>query len=168
MEKIAILCIEDEREVLQALLSDLEEFAPYFRIEPAENAKDAMNLINDLHKEEIDIGLILADHLMPGKSGVDLLCEFRHMKATMNAKKVLITAQAGLEATVQAVNKANLDHYIRKPWSKEELKRTVIEYLTEYAIEFSENPMNYSRILNAGKIMEAVASDKKFRDGFID
>ena len=43
-----------------------------------------------------------------------------------------MTGQAGLEDTVRAVNEANLDHYIAKPWDAEALQAIVREQLTEY------------------------------------
>ncbi|MDZ7815851.1 MAG: response regulator [Planctomycetota bacterium] len=112
MEEFAIICIDDERDVLDALTNDLEKFSRHFRIEPAESAKDAMSVLDELEDDEVEVALVLADHIMPGMSGVDFLIGLRTDKRTSKAKKVLITAQAGLDATIDAVNRANLDHMI--------------------------------------------------------
>ena len=153
MSEIAILVIEDEREVLEALVRDLEKFQEFFRIEPAENAGDASEVISELGDEDISVGLILADHLMPGMSGVDFLVSLHDDAVAGDAKKVLVTAQAGLEETVKAVNDADLDHYIRKPWSEEELHKTVVRYLTDYILEHSDNPLEFIPILDGERIL---------------
>ena len=45
-------------------------------------------------------------------------------------KKILLTGQAGLESAISAINKAELDRYIEKPWEIEDLSMT-IRTLTE-------------------------------------
>ncbi len=157
MEKIAIICIDDDREVLEALVGDLEEFSSHFVIEPAESASDAAAVISELLDEGFVIGIVLADHLMPGTNGVDYLIEMNADPNTAKTKKVLVTAQAGLEDTVRAVNRANLDHYIRKPWTKDELHEIVVRYLTEFVIENSANPLKYASILDGGRIYSKLA-----------
>ncbi len=49
---------------------------------------------------------------------MDFLVELNGDPATRPIRKVLITGQAGLEDTIRAVNEADLDHYIAKPWTR--------------------------------------------------
>ena len=168
MEEFAIICVDDERDVLDALRNDLEKFSRHFRIEPAESAKDAMSLLDELQEDDVEVALVLADHLMPGMSGVDFLIGLKDDKRTAKARKVLITAQAGLDATIEAVNKANLDHYIRKPWTREELHETIEQYLTAYVIEHAESPLRFSSVLDAQKLMDATTQRDKFGSDLVD
>lgn len=61
-----------------------------------------------------------------------------------------------MEDTVQAINKAHLDYYIGKPWSKEELQEVVIEKLTDYVIEQKLNLLPFMSVLNATRLAEAL------------
>ena len=53
---------------------------------------------------------------MPGTTGVEFLVQMMDDDRTAATRKVLVTGQAQLHDPVRAVNEANLDHYIAKPW----------------------------------------------------
>lgn len=153
MGQITILCIEDEREVLDALVRDLEPFASVFRIEAAQDVEEARPLVRQLLLRGTQIGLVLADHLLPGTSGVEFLVELSRDPRTARTRKVLVTAQAGLQDTVKAVNEASLDHYIAKPWTLEDLHQVVREQLTDYVIECIADPLPYLKVLDRERIL---------------
>ena len=103
------------------------------------------------------VGLALCDHLLPGERGVDYLVELNGDPATRPIRKVLITGQAGLEDTIRAVNEADLDHYIAKPWTVENLHEVVREQLTDYVIDNEEELLPFVAVLNGAKLMAAIA-----------
>lgn len=149
---IYILVIEDESEVMDSILRDIEVFENKFPIETASSAEEAREVIQDFQKNKNEIGLLLCDHLLPGEDGVDLLIDLNNQERYEGAKKVLITGQAGLDDTVKAVNEASLDHYISKPWKKEELQRVVREVLTDYIIEQKKDGLPYMDILDGERL----------------
>ncbi len=73
---------------------------------------------------------------------------------------MLLTGQAGLEETVQAVNHASLDYYISKPWDGNQLKDIAIDQLTTYIIDNEKELMPWARVLDTSRIMTAL-SDKR-------
>jgi len=158
MKTITIVCVEDERDVLNALVRDLGPFGAAFKIEPTESADEARKVVNDTLAAGNLVGLILADHLMPGTSGVDLLVELNGRPLTTATRKVLVTAHADLADTIKAVNRANLHHYIAKPWSVEELHAVVKQQLTEFVLESGENLLPFVQILDARRLLEAIAA----------
>ena len=157
MSRIAILIIEDEPEVREAIARDLGSFAASFRIELAEDVDDARTVMAELTAGGDRVGLALCDHLLPGERGVDYLVELNGDPATRPVRKVLITGQAGLEDTVRAVNEADLDHYIAKPWTVENLHDVVREQLTTYVIENEEDLLPFVSVLDGPRLMNAVA-----------
>lgn len=161
MTGIVILCVEDEREVLDALVRDLEPFAEAFQVEAAEGVEEARRVVRQCLEKDQWIGLVLADHLMPGASGVDLLVELNHNPATAATRKVLVTAHAGLRETVRAVNEADLNHYIAKPWTVEELHAVVRKQLTDYVIQRVGNLLPYEKVLDSQRIREAIRESSK-------
>ena len=163
MAKIVILCVDDQREVLDSIERDLQPFAEAFRIEAAESAEEASVIVGEVLRKGDRLGLVLADHLMPGTTGVDLLVAMAEQPSTRAARKVLVTAHAGLEDTVKAVNEADLDHYIAKPWTQEQLHDVVRKQLTDFVLEQEVDVLPYMKILDKTRLLNAMrrtASDK--------
>lgn len=158
--QIFILVVEDELEVMEALVNDLEQFEEYFPIESANSSEEAKQVVEDIYTSGNEIGLVLCDHVMPGQNGVDFLIELQTNNEQHDAKKVLVTGQAGLEDTIQAINNAQLDHYIAKPWTKEQLEEVVTTQLTNYIIDRRYNPMQYMMILDSVRLSEYMRTHK--------
>lgn len=162
--RIYIFVVEDEPEVLDAIVRDLEEFEDSFFIEMADSAEEARELISALTDDGHEIGLILCDHVLPGQNGVELLVEMQNDPSTKRTRKVLITGQAGLDETVRAVNEADLSHYIAKPWEKDELVDTARNLLTDYVLEQAENPMEFMSVLDSERIADYIRKGKGITD----
>lgn len=158
MTKLAILIVEDEPEVRDALIRDVAPFENQFRIEAAESVEDARAALQGLDDAGQQVALVLCDHLLPGVHGVDFLIELNDDKVTNPARKVLVTGQAGLEDTIRAVNDADLDHYIAKPWEEDELQDIVREQLTEYVSRWVDDLLPYVPILDGAKLMAIIAA----------
>lgn len=78
MEKLNLICVDDQREVLSAVVQDLEPLASWLNIEDCESAQEVLDLIDELDAEGEHITVIVSDHVMPGKTGVELLTEVFH------------------------------------------------------------------------------------------
>lgn len=154
--KLTILVVEDEPEVRDAVVGDLEPFEPTVRVEPAEDVEDAWEAVEEALADGDVLALVLADHRMPGRSGVDMLVEMNGNEATAAARKVLVTGQADQADTIRAVNDAGLDHYIAKPWEPAELQRVVREQLTDFVLEEGLDPLPHLRALDGVRAMEAL------------
>ena len=162
--QIYIFVVEDEPEVLDAIVRDLEEFEDSFPIELADSAEEARELIASIIDEGHKIGLILCDHVLPGQNGVELLVEMQSDSSTERTRKVLITGQAGLDETVRAVNEADLSHYIAKPWEKAELVGTTRKLLTDFVLEQTENPLEYMSVLDSERIADYIRKGRGITD----
>lgn len=124
MSKKVILCVDDEKFVLDSLKVQLkEQFGTKYLYEVAENADDAMELIAELRGEGYDILVIVSDWLMPGKKGDEFLIDV-HQKFPQIIK-VMLTGQADDTAIERVKKEANLHRCIYKPWSEEELVDTI-------------------------------------------
>ncbi|MBY8071827.1 response regulator [Vibrio fluvialis] len=135
MEKLNIICVDDQREVLSAVLQDLEPLATWLNIEDCESAYEVLDLMDDLDAQGEHIALIISDHVMPGKTGVDLLTEVAEDSRFKGTKKVLLTGQATHSDTINAINAAGIDRYFEKPWNTKALVECVRSLVTEYVFE---------------------------------
>lgn len=153
---LAILSVEDEVEVREALERDLEMFWEYVRLETAEDVDDAWEAINAIIADGDDLALVLSDHRLPGRSGVDFLVELAKDPRFLEVRTVLVTGQADHEDTIRALNEGGLDHYVAKPWTREALVSVVRAQLTTYVLESGVPPLPYLPVLDAVRVMEAL------------
>ncbi|MDF2152381.1 response regulator [Vibrio sp. CAU 1672] len=157
MSKYLILCVDDEREVLDSVLQDLAQFEEHFIVEGAESVTEAREVIEDFIAEGVKLALILCDHIMPEQTGISFLIELNQNSDTQSARKILLTGQAGLEDTVEAVNHASLDYYIAKPWRGDTLREVLRKQLTEFVIHNDDNLLSWVSVLDSEAILNAMA-----------
>lgn len=103
-------------------------FRQDYEITLAENAIDAFKFLT---QAEDPYHVILSDQRMPEMEGVDFLAKVRELSP--DTFRVLVTAHTDYEATVNAINRASVFRYIRKPWIVEELK-----YVLDQCVEYYE------------------------------
>ena len=128
-----ILCVDDEEGILTALRQQLaHRFGDQCEIEVAQSAGDALELMDELEKDGESLAVVIADQIMPGMKGVELLEEIN--RRSPGTTKILLTGQAGLDAVVAAINRANLNHYIPKPWDEPDLRLAVENLLRQYRL----------------------------------
>lgn len=124
MSQSVILCVDDEKVVLDSLKIQLKrEFGDNYIYEFAENADDALEIIAELEKENKTILVIVSDWLMPGIKGDEFL--IRVHEKHPDIVKVMLTGQADENAITKVKEQANLHACLYKPWSGEELVETI-------------------------------------------
>ncbi|MCX7605860.1 MAG: response regulator [Bacteroidia bacterium] len=118
--KRAILCVDDEKIVLDSLQEQLRAtFGDQFEYEIAESVDEAWEVIEDLVSQGFEMVLVISDWLMPRVKGDTFLIEL-HQKYPETVT-IMLTGQADPEAVENAFQNANLYAYIRKPWREEDL-----------------------------------------------
>lgn len=155
---LTILSLEDESDIREALERDLENYWERFRLELAEDVDDAWAVIEDIIKDGDELALVLSDHRLPGRSGVDFLVELVGDPRFESVRTVLVTGQADQDDTIRAVNEAGLDYYISKPWDPQKLQDVVRDQLTSYVVETGTDPLPYMPLLDAVRVMESIHS----------
>nr|WP_221203028.1 FAD-dependent oxidoreductase [Modestobacter versicolor] len=126
-----MLTVDDDRAVSRAVARDLRRhYGDRYRIVRAESGADALAVLRELTARGETTALLLADHRMPGMTGVEFLEQAMDLVPT--AKRVLLTAYADTDAAIRAINDVDLDHYLLKPWDPpEELLYPVLDELLE-------------------------------------
>ena len=148
MSHINIICVDDQREVLTTVSRDLSSLNQKISIEECESADETLELIEELDSEGKHIALIISDHVMPGKSGVELLKEVNEDSRFVATKKILLTGLATHQDTITAINQAGIDRYLEKPWNSDELLQNVKELLTAFIMECGLNYEKYMDVID--------------------
>ena len=131
INKPVILCVDDEKMILTSLKEQLKRnFGESYGIETVESGEEALEVIADLREDAIELPIVIADQIMPGIKGDELLKRIHGVSP--RTLKILLTGQANADAVGNAVNYANLYRYIAKPWQETDLTLTVTEALRRY------------------------------------
>ncbi|MBA53412.1 MAG: hypothetical protein CMK89_03065 [Pseudomonadales bacterium] len=131
MKKPVIICVDDEKIVLTSLKSQLQHhFGSQYQIELAESAEETLELIEELKAEQQQVPLIIADYVMPGMYGDELLVKVKEQLP--DTLSIMLTGQATAEAVGEAVNRAGLFRYISKPWHEKDFLLTVCTALDSF------------------------------------
>ena len=121
----AILCVDDEDSILQALKQQLNRcFGKQYLYEFAQSVDEAWIVIDEFDEATIKILIIVSDWLMPDVRGDEFLTEVHQRFPEIVT--VMLTGQADEAAIQRAREQANLFACIHKPWTEAEL-RAVIE-----------------------------------------
>lgn len=117
-----LLILDNDKENLELLKNTLRGIGKIFT---AQSFDEAMKIL-----EESNIDLILSDNRLPHRSGVELLAEAH--KRWPHIVKILITASPDAQTLSFAINKAQIQKLILKPWEPRELQSIVTSELRRY------------------------------------
>lgn len=132
MSKPVVICVDDEPLVLESLKIELKRvLGDACLIETAEGGEEALEIFDELQEsQEYEVALVLADYIMPGLNG-DQLLEQIHDRSPQTLN-IMISGQADLEAVSHALRSARLYRYISKPWTPEDINLTIVEAIQRY------------------------------------
>lgn len=124
MTNTAILCVDDEVTILKSLEIELRDaLGDTYIYELAESAEEALEIMEDLNEEGLQIIIVISDWLMPGTKGDEFLIHIH--KQYPHIIKIMLTGQASEDAIERAKIYANLYHCFAKPWDSGELMKTI-------------------------------------------
>ncbi len=122
--KNTILCVDDDKTVLDSLKNQLRGiFGDTYNYEIAQNGSEALEVVDELQEDKLDVIVVISDYIMPGMYGDEFLIKL-HAKHP-SIRKIMLTGQADDKAVKRARDNANLLFCLKKPWSQEELAKVV-------------------------------------------
>jgi len=117
--KAVLMVVDDDPAVLAAVRRDLRaRYREHYTIIGAASGAEALATSAELKRRGDSLAMLLSDQRMPGMLGAELLTRSRELYP--QARRVLLTAYSDIEAAIQAINEANLDYYLSKPWDPPE------------------------------------------------
>jgi FixJ family two-component response regulator len=133
-----ILCVDDEKDILDTLF---DTFIDTYQVKTALTGEDALKIL-----ALEDVFAVISDQRMPAMTGTELLAKVNQIKP--NCKKILLTGYADINASIDAINKGNVDRYFSKPWDDEEIILAVNSLLSLYKADvFLEKMVKDSEII---------------------
>jgi|SRR5208283_3265954 len=133
----SILIVDDEEIILSSCLRILS--AEEYRLDTAENAGIALEKMRKTHFD-----LVLADLMMPGATGMDLLKKIKEEQPETDL--IIITGYGTIKMAIEALQRGAYD-FIEKPFTPEVLLNVVARCLEKKRL-LLEN-MRFRREINA-------------------
>ncbi len=122
--KASVLIVDDQVELLHSIQRLLRR---EFDVEIASSGKEGMARL-----KEKSFAVIVSDQRMPEMDGVTFLT---HAKALQpEAIRILLTAYADIEATIAAVNQAQIFQYIAKPFEPDDFRQILRAAVEHYRL----------------------------------
>jgi thioredoxin reductase (NADPH) len=119
MSKPVILAVDDDPNVLEAVVQDLRRrYASDYRVLRAGSGQAGLDISRQLAERGDAVALYLSDQRMPGMTGVEFL--ERAQAVFPEARRALLTAYADTEVAIRAINSARIHYYLTKPWDPPE------------------------------------------------
>jgi DNA-binding NtrC family response regulator len=117
MERTTVLLVDDSESSLFGLGHALRELGLQLRF-----AKGAAAGMQALEQERVDV--VVSDYIMPVTDGIQFLEEVSVRYP--DTARILMTAHAGIEVAIEAINRARVHRFLQKPVDRQAL-RAVIE-----------------------------------------
>lgn len=141
MKKPIIFLLDDDPAVLKSVQRDVRsEYRQDYRIIATQSAHEALEALNEFKKKGETVALFLSDQRMPEMLGVEFLEKAKTLYP--DAKRILLTAYSDTEAAIRAINEAQLDYYLLKPWDppEEKLFPMLHDQLDEWQASYIPEP----------------------------
>jgi PAS domain S-box-containing protein len=131
LEKNTILYVDDNRTNLK-LFED--SFSSDYNIITIEEGEGALKLLT-----ENEIHLVLADLMMPGMNGIELLEKVMEINPLI--PRILLTAYGDLNSAKEAVNRSKIFYFMQKPWDRKELALIMSHAIKSFKQEVSNRKL---------------------------
>lgn len=128
--KYAVVCVDDDPYILQMLGFQLSKIVDqsHTLIEYFTDPHRALENIDLLIDERIDIIFVMVDYQMPKMSGAELI---RKLKSKhINLKCIMLSGQANITSVDSLKSDNLLEEFIEKPWDEDELFDTLRPLIT--------------------------------------
>ena len=156
MERLNIVCIDDQENVLYTLQRDLTLFQSDLNLSFCESASEACQVLEELESAGQYIAIVICDHIMPDQNGIDFLIELKEDERFSKIKTILLTGLATHQDTIRAINQAHIDRYIEKPWNGKKLVGTIKTLLTEFIFDAGLDYLQYTPYLDEKVVFETL------------
>lgn len=117
MKKIAILCVDDEKIILDSLKIQLENnFKNKYLFEYAENGEEALEVVEYFLAENVDILVVISDYQMPGMKGDEFAKRLKSMLSGINI--IMLTGEIPSDVKENLIEKNIILNAVAKPWDE--------------------------------------------------
>ena len=131
-EKPRILCLDDEKNVLEGLARTLRTL---YQVETATEGRQALEIL----RIGPPFAVVVSDLRMPQISGIDFLASARTIAP--DTTRILLTGYGDMEAAIAAVNEGHIFRFLTKPCP------------TDVLVKALASSVEYNRLVTSEKVL---------------
>ncbi|MFW5739933.1 MAG: response regulator [Myxococcota bacterium] len=142
-----VLCVDDEREVLEGLALHLRRGHAFHQ---ATSGAEALEVID----QQGPFAVVVSDMRMPGMDGATLLKRVR--AAAPDTTRILLTGQADVQSAIAAVNEGQIFRFLTKPCPPDRLRGAVRAGVEQHRLVTAERVLLEQTLRGAVKTLTDV------------
>ena len=139
-----VLLVDDDLNVLQAYTRTLRS---NFKVTTTDNGADGLQIL----KEEGPFAVVVTDYRMPKMDGIQFLAHAKGL--TPDTIRIMLSGQADLEVSIQAVNEGNIFRFLNKPCPTEQLIKVLSTAIEQYRLVMSERELLEKTLKGSVKLL---------------
>ena len=128
-----ILIVEDDIHIRSILCLTLRQLGQH-EVEEASDGEEALKILSKEHTFD----LILMDHMMPKKNGLQTLQEYLQMPLPNHTPIIFLSATLGRETIQKALDTGAID-YIQKPFHPQHICHEIEKIIQKYKSQQLKN-----------------------------
>lgn len=128
----AILCVDDDANILDGYKRHLRKD---FKLETAVGPEQGLRMV----AEAGPFAVVVSDLKMPGMNGIQFLA--RVCEQAPNTVRILLTGNADLQASIDAINQGQIFRFLTKPCAPEALASALKAGLAQYRLITAEHEL---------------------------
>jgi len=144
-----VLLVDDDVNLLNAVSRNLRK---QFNIETAESGKKGL----EIAEKKGPFAVIVSDMRMPEMDGITFLSKIKTMKP--ESVRIMLTGNADLETSINAVNEGNIFRFLTKPCPQELLIKSITSGLRQYELITAEKELLGKTLKGSINILTEVLS----------
>lgn len=162
IERPVVLVADDDSVIRKMICDHLKE--NHYEVHEAQNGDEAKKIVESFSSK---LHLLLLDHRMPGKSGIELLKELKSDATLRSIPVLILTGDGGEDREIEALDSGAAD-FIRKPASlqviRNRVQRTIDEYIHHLGMEEELGLSRDSMYRAQREIIYTLSTAVEFRD----
>ncbi|MBU0637611.1 MAG: cyclic nucleotide-binding domain-containing protein [Planctomycetes bacterium] len=133
--RYVVICVDDEPESRAALQRDVAQICgAALEVHACTDAEQVLELAERLSPPAARVPLIIADQVLPGLSGAELLSTLHERRDYRATRKVLLSAGEATVDVRRLLNQGALHRHLAKPCPPDELRHCIRTLLTSYFV----------------------------------
>ena len=125
MEKIKVLMIDDNVNLIEMVKDYFENHSKIEVVGNAYNGEEGLNIIKE---GKLEYDLIILDLIMPKKDGMGVLKELKECNITKN---IIVATSYNAPDTIRKVSEYGVNYYILKPFDLTDLEDKILDTFKE-------------------------------------
>lgn len=144
--KYTLLCVDDERNILNALKRLLRK--ENLRLLTGQSGKEGLEIL-----AENEVHVVVSDQRMPEMNGTEFLKEVRERYP--NIIRIILTGYTDVDSISEAINEGHIYKFFLKPWNDQNLKLEIRQAMEQYSL-IQDNKRLHDQVIQQNEELKKI------------